>query len=120
MFKAKRERDLRVDQLSQTIGLYSVYDRISCEYGPIFQAKNDQVALRNFYNLLKGVTYKDDFDLYHIGSRDENMNLYQNLYIVDVPLTDDELEVVGMGKSIIEKYDNTERKKEYINKLIKE
>ena len=27
--------------------LYSVYDSVAGEYGPLFQAKNDDVALRN-------------------------------------------------------------------------
>lgn len=34
-------------------GLYSIVDTVAEEFGPIFHAKNDGVAIRNYRNFLK-------------------------------------------------------------------
>lgn len=58
--------------------IYAIYDKIAEESGPLFQAKNDLIAVRNTKNMLmqNGVTVPDDYILYHLGEYDtESMEL---------------------------------------------
>lgn len=54
--------------------LYSVYDSVAGEYGPLFQAKNDDVALRNviqmFTEMKVNIASLATFKLYHVGDFD--------------------------------------------------
>lgn len=54
--------------------LYSLYDSVAEEYGPLFQAKNDDVALRNviqmFTDMHVRIVSLDCFHLYHVGDFD--------------------------------------------------
>lgn len=50
--------------------IYTIYDLVAKEAGPLFLAKNDDVAARNYQNMLKanpGV-YVDDYELRCIGT----------------------------------------------------
>lgn len=50
--------------------LYTVYDRLAEEAGPVFEAKNDPVALRNYANLLNSVqktANPDEYELWCVG-----------------------------------------------------
>lgn len=49
--------------------LYTIFDRVAEEAGPVFEAVNDGVAMRNFWNLLKEVpAYQHgDYRLYRLG-----------------------------------------------------
>lgn len=54
--------------------LYSIFDRIAEEFGPVFEAKNDSVAIRNWRNTLEraeGVR-EDEYRLYWIGTIDHS------------------------------------------------
>lgn len=55
--------------MSKTIYLYSIYDSVAEEFGPIFEAGNDSVALRAKKGLLKQVdpSMLAEFDLYCVG-----------------------------------------------------
>lgn len=53
--------------MTKKTGVYSVEDTISEEYGPLFEAVNDRVAIRQFQNLLKKVQYPSDFNLHRVG-----------------------------------------------------
>jgi hypothetical protein len=53
------------------ISLYAVYDRIAEESGPIFGAKNDAVAVRNFRNYTAEVK-PDEYKLYCVGEYDND------------------------------------------------
>lgn len=56
--------------------LYVIFDSVAEESGPIFQAKNDAVALRQFGNLQKKEGFSDEFSLWCFGSFDhETMEL---------------------------------------------
>jgi hypothetical protein len=47
--------------------IYTIYDELAKEYGPLFEAKNDFVALRNFRNMkIPGPAFK----LFKLGSVD--------------------------------------------------
>ena len=48
--------------------LYTIFDKLAGEHGPIFEAKNDLVAARSFAHALKGAP-AIDFDLYLVGER---------------------------------------------------
>ena len=52
------------------VGLYSIYDKVAMESGPVFQAKNDDVAVRATCSLLSDVDKCDDFVLYRVGTFD--------------------------------------------------
>lgn len=45
--------------------MYSILDKVAQEFGPLFGAKNDEVAKRQFSNFMKGdrVIYADDYEL---------------------------------------------------------
>lgn len=49
--------------------VYTIYDKISEIHGPLFEARNDAVAVRNFRNLTKAVSEveKTDYVLKCIG-----------------------------------------------------
>ena len=48
--------------------LYTIYDKLAGEYGPVFEAKNDLVAARSFAHALKGAP-AIDYDLFQVGYR---------------------------------------------------
>lgn len=50
--------------------LYSVYDRVAAEYGPIFQAKSDKVAKRQYKQLMASNPNKTDYELVQVGRYD--------------------------------------------------
>lgn len=50
--------------------IYTVYDVVADEAGPLFNAKNDGVAMRQFLDLLNKVVTKDDYRLYCLGEYD--------------------------------------------------
>lgn len=49
--------------------IYTIYDRTAEEAGPLFEAPNDGVALRNFRNLMEKVPgyQRSDYRLYNVG-----------------------------------------------------
>lgn len=51
-------------------GIYTIYDEAADEYGPVFTAKNDAVAQRQFNQLMKTVEYPAEFELYKVGDFD--------------------------------------------------
>lgn len=46
------------------IRLYAVYDRIAEESGPIFEAKNDGIAKRNYDAFIQSQVQKDELGLF--------------------------------------------------------
>nr|QJB21670.1 MAG: nonstructural protein [Microvirus sp.] len=54
--------------------LYVIYDTVAEEAGPLFQAKNDEVAIRQVKNMLsqEKLVRPSDYKLYHLGSFDQN------------------------------------------------
>jgi len=66
--------------------LYVVHDTVADEYGPIFEAVNDQVAHRSFKTILKQATYPDDFQLVSLGYINDDMVLISELRDVNIIL----------------------------------
>ena len=52
--------------------LYVIYDKVAEEAGPIFQAINDGIAVRQFAQTMKDVPYsiREEYVLYGIGEVD--------------------------------------------------
>jgi len=48
--------------------LYSIYDKVADEFGPIYEAKNDMVASRAYAGLVKP-DMAHDYELYAVGER---------------------------------------------------
>ena len=54
--------------MSEYIGLYSVKDAVAEEFGPVFMAVNDGVALRSFRKLIHDVPEPQEYELYSVGA----------------------------------------------------
>lgn len=54
------------------VNIYTIYDILAKECGPIFQAKNDDVAVRAFYSLLSDTpnTMANEYEIYCLGEFD--------------------------------------------------
>jgi len=48
--------------------LYTLYDNVAEQYGPVFQAANNAVAVRSVQNM--NITAVEDFELYLVGEWD--------------------------------------------------
>lgn len=51
-------------------GLYSVRDRVACEFGPVQHCKNDAVAVRMFRAALEKASRPDEYELFQVGEMD--------------------------------------------------
>lgn len=47
--------------------IYTIYDRVAEEIGPIVEAKNNSVAIRQWHNIMKNNDNKNQYDLLNIG-----------------------------------------------------
>lgn len=45
------------------INLYSVYDTVAQEYGPLFEAISDDVAQRSYYELIVNSRFASEYNL---------------------------------------------------------
>ena len=54
------------------VNIYTIYDSVAKECGPIFQAKNHDVAVRAFHSLMAEASnvLSTDYDLYCLGEFD--------------------------------------------------
>lgn len=76
--------------------LYSMRDKVADLYGPVFQAVNDAIAVRNVVHMLEKVKAYDrpSFQLYRLGTFDDMLGVFEiesePVYIdVDCPRFDD-------------------------------
>lgn len=51
--------------------LYVIFDKLADEAGPVFEAKNDKVAYRQFMNSMPDNIDQADFDLRCVGKIDK-------------------------------------------------
>ena len=65
------------------VNIYTIYDTVAKECGPIFQSKNDDVAVRAFHSLLAETSnvMTTDYELYCLGEFDTEARTF-------VPLDD--------------------------------
>lgn len=54
---------------------YVIYDRTAEESGPVFEAKNDGIALRNFQLMLEDKPFAEDYVLLCVGSIDHDTSV---------------------------------------------
>ena len=81
-------------------GLYTIYDKVAQETGPLFEAKSDAVASRSARNLLSEVSSPDDFKLLRVGYTDKSTGVITvepvpveiDPYALEIQLIDKELE----------------------------
>ncbi len=68
------------------INVYTIYDKLARESGPLFQAKNDQVAYRQFCTQLKEIKniQKEDFELLNIAEYDNESCQLQDMITIRV------------------------------------
>lgn len=52
------------------MNLYTIYDRQAEMSGPVFEAVNDDIAIRKTCHTLKDVVFVEDYRLYKLGSYD--------------------------------------------------
>ena len=79
-------------------GLYTIYDKVAQETGPLFEAKSDAVASRSARNLLSEVQAVDDFKLLRVGYSNkttgkitvETIPVEIDPYALEIQLTDKE------------------------------
>ena len=50
-----------------TMSLYTVYDRLAQESGPVFEAKNDAVAMRGYRKMLGDNINPEEYRLLKVG-----------------------------------------------------
>lgn len=53
-----------------TRSLYTIYDRVAMECGPIFEAKNDEVAFRSVRKIMENIDGWSDYVLLKVGEMD--------------------------------------------------
>jgi len=58
--------------------LYTIYDKLAQEGGPLFEAKNDEIARRNFSKLITDNNADvSDFIMYNLGRFDrESLDMF--------------------------------------------
>ena len=55
------------------MNLYTILDRLAEEFGPVFEAKNDRVALRMFQDMIQSKKLPDEeFELHHLAKLERN------------------------------------------------
>lgn len=72
-----------------TIELYVIRDVVADDVGPVFQAKNEGVALRQYRNVLKDLNpaiSRHEFELWRVGYFSDKMELIPELKKIEVPL----------------------------------
>lgn len=51
----------------KTNNVYVIYDKVAEEAGPLFEAVNDGVAVRQMCQSMRNVENPDDYSLFHVG-----------------------------------------------------
>jgi len=71
------------------MGIYSIFDEVAGEYGPVFSCKTDGVAARQFTNLIKreSVNNVNDYCLKRLAQYDAESGEIINSDLVDVAIT---------------------------------
>lgn len=70
---------------------YSIKDAVSNEFGPMFPAKNDGVAIRHYKQLIKSIDDPENYTLWCISSFDSDsgqIDLYFDSYEVKVEVVE--------------------------------
>ena len=67
------------------MNLYTIFDSLAQKSGPLMEAENDKVAIRQFQHMFKNVDHKGDFTLHCVGRYDhDTMRLFVH-DVIDIP-----------------------------------
>lgn len=55
--------------------MYTIYDKVACESGPVFEAKNDAVAIRHFSMVMTKCPDTTEFQLLKVAEIDHDTNV---------------------------------------------
>lgn len=83
--------------------VYTIFDKVANECGPIIEAKNDAVALRQYRQVTKDINSPGEFALYRIGSMDHDQ---VKLVVVEngfIEIVTENIDQVEKGLPTIEK-----------------
>lgn len=72
--------------MNETIKLYCLYDLVAERGGPVWQAVNDAVAVRQSVNLLRESVDYNDYQLRQVGFYDDQQG---RIVALDVPVVVD-------------------------------
>jgi hypothetical protein len=67
--------------------LYVVHDLVAQESGPVFEAKNDEVAMRKFRKMItdqNNVIQPSDYQLLSLGEMDHETNIVEGCSVPDL------------------------------------
>jgi len=64
--------------------LYTVHDKVAMQSGPVFEAVNDGVAVRQFRTLMRDVHDERDYALLRVGMMDHETNIIVSDEIEDI------------------------------------
>ena len=74
--------------------LYSIKDKVAGEFGPIYEAVNDAVAMREFSRIMAKTEFADDFELICMAEMDKvtgQMELCEPYNVVEKELHKEEV-----------------------------
>lgn len=74
-----------------TVGLYVTKDKVADDISPVFQAKNNAVALRMFNDLISSAPYPSDYELWIVGTLDKDMIIKPHIERIDTYTAQSEL-----------------------------
>lgn len=69
--------------MTDKLRLYTIRDIVAGEFGPVYESKNDEVAVRQYQMVINKTEFKDDYTLYYIGDFDKETGI---LYPVGKPV----------------------------------
>lgn len=69
--------------VEQVVNLYVIKDIVADDIGPVFSAKNDGVAVRQYRAVVKSVTNPAEYELYCIGNVSQTMELKPDLRLLN-------------------------------------
>jgi len=77
--------------------LYVIYDRVAMESGPIFEAKNDGIARRQFENAMENQRYAHEQALLRVGE----INHETNLVVGEIPAVEVAFDAEGEDEEVM-------------------
>lgn len=79
--------------------LYTIKDKIADEYGPIFQAVNDGVAVRSTAQVIRDAPDPNDYELYCVGAFNSDTGAVAPEHVREIPfkLSQDRLYAITGG-----------------------
>lgn len=94
--------------------LYSLFDSVAEEYGPIFQAKNNDVALRNviqmFMEMHVDIASLESYHLYHVGDFDSELGKFVKPFVNPIEIDIDYSALAKVFDAYMEYKKNISRK----------